>query len=45
MPRRTLARKAFALTASYDAAIVSWLDESDRAAGIGDDPLPSSLQF
>ena len=31
--RRTLARKAFALTASYDAAIVSWFDETDRAAG------------
>src|SRR5205814_4239418 len=45
LTRRTLARKAFALTASYDAAIVSWLDESDRAAGIGDDPLPSSLHL
>ena len=45
LTRWTLARKAFALTASYDAAIVSWLDETDRAAAIGDDPLPSSLHL
>ena len=43
--RRSLARKAFACTASYDAAIVSWFDETDRAASIGDDPLPSSLHL
>ena len=43
--RRSLARKAFALTASYDAAIVSWFDENDRASAIGDDPLPSSLHL
>jgi phosphoribosylaminoimidazolecarboxamide formyltransferase/IMP cyclohydrolase len=35
--RRALARKAFALTAAYDAAIVSWLD--------GDDALPPSLHY
>ncbi len=33
--RRRLARAAFAHTAAYDAAIVSWLD--------GDDPLPPTL--
>jgi phosphoribosylaminoimidazolecarboxamide formyltransferase/IMP cyclohydrolase len=33
--RRRLARKAFAHTAAYDAAIVAWLD--------GDDPSPPSL--
>jgi len=35
--RRALARKAFAHTASYDAAIVSWLDEGD--------PLPPTLHL
>jgi len=30
--RRTLARKAFARTAAYDGAIVSWLDERDEEA-------------
>ena len=35
--RRRLARAAFAHTARYDAAIVSWLD--------GDDPLPPSLHL
>jgi phosphoribosylaminoimidazolecarboxamide formyltransferase/IMP cyclohydrolase len=30
--RRRLARKAFAHTAAYDAAIVAWLDETDAAA-------------
>jgi phosphoribosylaminoimidazolecarboxamide formyltransferase/IMP cyclohydrolase len=35
--RRRLARKAFALTATYDAAIVSWLD------GMGADPMPDGL--
>ncbi|MEO8692542.1 MAG: bifunctional phosphoribosylaminoimidazolecarboxamide formyltransferase/IMP cyclohydrolase [Acidimicrobiales bacterium] len=43
--RRSLARKAFALTASYDAAIVSWFDQSDREAAVGEDPLPSSLHL
>lgn len=31
--RRRLARKAFAHTAAYDAAVVSWFDESDPEAG------------
>ncbi len=35
--RRRLARAAFAHTAAYDAAIVSWLD--------GDDPLPPTLHL
>ncbi|MDA8313303.1 MAG: bifunctional phosphoribosylaminoimidazolecarboxamide formyltransferase/IMP cyclohydrolase [Actinomycetota bacterium] len=35
--RRHLARRAFAHTAAYDAAIVSWLD--------GDDPLPPTLHL
>ena len=39
--RRRLARKAFAHTAAYDAAIVSWLDETDA----DDDPLPASLHI
>jgi phosphoribosylaminoimidazolecarboxamide formyltransferase/IMP cyclohydrolase len=43
--RRSLARKAFALTASYDAAIVSWFDQTDREAAVGEDPLPSSLHL
>ena len=37
--RRRLARAAFAHTAAYDAAIVSWFDETDGS----DDPLPASL--
>ena len=35
--RRSLARAAFAHTAAYDAAIVSWLD--------GDEPLPDSIHL
>ncbi len=35
--RRTLARKAFATTAAYDAQIVQWLD--------GDDPLPPTVHL
>jgi phosphoribosylaminoimidazolecarboxamide formyltransferase / IMP cyclohydrolase len=35
--RRRLARKAFALTASYDAAIVGWLD--------GDEVLPPTIHI
>ncbi len=35
--RRRLARKAFAHTAAYDAAIVAWLDEGD--------PLPETLHL
>ncbi|MGE3620384.1 MAG: bifunctional phosphoribosylaminoimidazolecarboxamide formyltransferase/IMP cyclohydrolase [Acidimicrobiia bacterium] len=37
--RRSLARAAFAHTAAYDAAIVSWLDEG------ADDPLPPTLHL
>ena len=39
--RRALARKAFAHTAAYDAAIVRWMDET----GSGDDPLPPTLHL
>jgi phosphoribosylaminoimidazolecarboxamide formyltransferase/IMP cyclohydrolase len=39
--RRSLARKAFARTAAYDAAVVSWFDESDEDAGI----LPPTLHL
>ena len=38
-----MARKAFAHTAAYDAAIVSWLDESDGEQT--NDPLPTSLHL
>jgi len=37
--RRALARKAFAHTAAYDAAIVTWFDQTDGAL------LPPSLHF
>lgn len=37
--RKALARKAYALTSSYDAAIVSWLDSEDS------DPLPRSIHL
>ncbi|MEE9416649.1 MAG: bifunctional phosphoribosylaminoimidazolecarboxamide formyltransferase/IMP cyclohydrolase [Acidimicrobiales bacterium] len=40
--RRRLARAAFAHTASYDAAIVSWFDEADVDEV---DPLPNSLHL
>jgi phosphoribosylaminoimidazolecarboxamide formyltransferase/IMP cyclohydrolase len=42
--RRQLARKAFAHTAAYDAAIVSWFDDiaDDTNAG---DPLPDTLHL
>ncbi len=42
--RRGLARKAFAHTAAYDAAIVSWLDDTDEASD-ATDPLPDSLHL
>lgn len=42
--RRRLARDAFAHTAAYDAAIVTWFDESERAAG-GGEVLPRSLHL
>ncbi len=41
--KRRLARDAFAHTASYDAAIVTWFDEADAAAG--GDVLPRSLHY
>ena len=41
--RRALARKAFAHTAAYDAAVVSWFDETDVGAGTGD--LPPTIHL
>ena len=41
--KRRLARKAFAHTAAYDAAIVEWLDEPDDSAD--EDPLPQSIHL
>jgi phosphoribosylaminoimidazolecarboxamide formyltransferase/IMP cyclohydrolase len=41
--RRELARKAFALTARYDAAIAQWLFESDRAEGVVDAAFPEGF--
>jgi phosphoribosylaminoimidazolecarboxamide formyltransferase / IMP cyclohydrolase len=51
--RRRLARAAFAHTASYDAAIVTWFDETDPEVtpiaagepGVGHPPLPSSIHL
>lgn len=48
--RRRLARAAFAHTASYDAAIVTWFDETDESSGEGADEiasgaLPSSIHL
>ncbi len=42
--RRRLARKAFAHTAAYDAAIVSWLDDTDDESD-AEDPLPDSIHL
>jgi phosphoribosylaminoimidazolecarboxamide formyltransferase/IMP cyclohydrolase len=42
--RRSLARKAFAHTAAYDAAIVGWLDQTEDVDE-GTDPLPTSLHI
>lgn len=39
--RRRLARKAFAHTAAYDAAIVDWFDAESES----DNPLPASLHL
>ncbi len=39
--RRLLARKAFAHTAAYDAAIVAWMDESP----LNDDRLPETIHL
>jgi len=41
--RHRLARAAFAHTASYDAAIVRWLDGTDPTGDAG--PLPPTLHF
>jgi phosphoribosylaminoimidazolecarboxamide formyltransferase/IMP cyclohydrolase len=46
--RRRLARKAFAHTAAYDAAIVTWFDESEAAAptdAAAPSPLPPTLHL
>jgi phosphoribosylaminoimidazolecarboxamide formyltransferase/IMP cyclohydrolase len=43
--RRSLARKAFAHTAAYDAAIVSWFDTTDRETGAVTDPLPTTIHL
>ena len=43
--RRRLARKAFAHTAEYDAAIVTWLDESDEPPAPDDEILPASIHL
>ncbi|HUF33033.1 MAG TPA: bifunctional phosphoribosylaminoimidazolecarboxamide formyltransferase/IMP cyclohydrolase [Acidimicrobiales bacterium] len=43
--RRRLARKAFAHTAAYDAAIVSWLDDSDEATEAEARILPATLHL
>ncbi|MDH3752467.1 MAG: bifunctional phosphoribosylaminoimidazolecarboxamide formyltransferase/IMP cyclohydrolase [Acidimicrobiia bacterium] len=42
--RRRLARAAFAHTAAYDAAIVSWFDDTDESSD-ADDALPDSLHL
>ena len=39
--RRRLARKAFATTSAYDAAIVAWLDGGDDE----DEPFPATLEI
>ena len=41
--RRRLAAAAFAHTAAYDAAIVTWLDDGGRR--VGDDPLPPTMHL
>ena len=42
--RKMLARKAFAHTAAYDAAIVSWIDDTDQSSD-AEDPLPDSIHL
>ncbi|MBL8863103.1 MAG: bifunctional phosphoribosylaminoimidazolecarboxamide formyltransferase/IMP cyclohydrolase [Planctomycetes bacterium] len=41
--RRTLAAKAFALTARYDAAIAAWMFEQQSAAGSAEARFPESF--
>ncbi len=44
--RRRLARRAFAHTAAYDAAIVTWFDETDEVTdGSPDGALPGSIHL
>jgi phosphoribosylaminoimidazolecarboxamide formyltransferase/IMP cyclohydrolase len=42
--RRRLARKAFSITAAYDAAVVAWLDGTDETGAVSD-PLPATLHL
>ncbi len=43
--RRRLARDAFAHTAEYDAAIVTWFDESDAPPAADEQVLPDSIHL
>ena len=43
--RRRLARKAFSITAAYDAAVVAWLDATDEAGAASGDPLPATVHL
>ncbi|MDQ3293671.1 MAG: bifunctional phosphoribosylaminoimidazolecarboxamide formyltransferase/IMP cyclohydrolase PurH, partial [Actinomycetota bacterium] len=43
--RRRLARKAFAFTSAYDAAIVRWFDAGDDSEADGDGPFPDTLHL
>lgn len=43
--RRTLARKAFAHTAAYDAAIVGWFDDDVIETDEGDSGLPPTIHL
>ncbi|MDQ6727853.1 MAG: bifunctional phosphoribosylaminoimidazolecarboxamide formyltransferase/IMP cyclohydrolase [Actinomycetota bacterium] len=43
--RRRLARAAFAHTAAYDAAIVTWFDGEGAGPDVGDSALPATLQL
>jgi phosphoribosylaminoimidazolecarboxamide formyltransferase / IMP cyclohydrolase len=43
--RRSLARKAYARTAAYDAAIVDWFDQTSAEAESGAAPLPESIHL
>jgi len=43
--RRRLARTAFAHTAGYDAAIVSWFDATDAATAVDGPVLPTSIHL
>ena len=43
--RRRLARDAFAHTAAYDAAIVTWFDGDDSDGATDPEPLPSTIHL